>query len=321
MMISGRDGLGDRCLAVMKKNGSPETTLTEYERIFRQFATFLVAERKLTDDVRHFTADHCRAFRDYLGDLGVKPNTVRHKLSTLSTLAKFAMLGDPENKGRAYLYANPLLTFEWPKRQRTKKEFLHPDELRRFLAVARPVNESMARDLLLDTGLRVSELCRANVEHFVKLADGWALYVTVKGEGRQDELIPVPISTPVAQGLVEYLDTRVVTLTRLPKGKLPLLMNSRGERWTRYALLNAIRRMATAAGIDRIKVSPHKLRRTSNVVARYGGVDSHVRSRLLNHLSPSTIREYDAVVPGEIAQAREQARTVGLRRYLGEPGA
>ncbi len=314
MMISG---LADLCVKALATAGSPATTVTEYDRIYRQFVTFVTAELHLTDDLRHFTDETCRAFMAYLGTLGVKPNTIRHKLSTLSTLAKCGMR-ERDARGRRYLIENPTTAFTWPKRQRTKKEFLHPDELRAFLAVPRPVYESIARDLFVDTGLRVSELCRANVEHFVRLADGWVLYVTVKGEGRQDELVPVPVSTPVAQALIEYLEKRPTTLTRLPKGKVPLLVNSRGDRWTRYALGNVIRRIGRAAGIERITVSPHKLRRTSNIVARYGGLDSLTRSRLLNHLSPTTIREYDAVVPGELAKAREQARAQGLRRYIGE---
>ena len=314
MMISG---LGDRCLTAMTTAGSPATTIGEYHRIYRQFVSFLTEQQQATDDLRHFTEDHGRAFMAYLGGLGVKPNTIRHKLSVLSTLAKFG-LRERDGRGRPYLDTNPLLTFPWPKRQRTKKEFLHPEELRAFLAVARPVHEAVARDLFVDTGLRVSELCRANLEDVVRLADGWVLYVIVKGEGRQDELVPVPISSAVAEGLVEYLTKRPAPLTRGPKGRTPLLLNSHGARWTRYALGMAIKRMGKAAGIDRIHVSPHKLRRTSNVIARYGGVDSHARSRLLNHTSPNTIRDYDAVVPGEMAKAREQARTVGLRRYLGE---
>lgn len=314
MMISD---LGSRCLVALSRNGSPDTTITEYERIYRQFVTFLTAHQRLTDDLRHFTEDQCKAFMAYLGEAGVRPNTIRHKLSALSTLARFGNR-ERDDKGRRYLTDNPLLAFDWPKKQRTRKEFLHPDELRAFLAVQRPVHESIARDILVDTGLRVSELCRANVEDFVKLVDGWVIYVTVKGEGRQEEPVPIPLSSEVAAGLIEYLEKRPVTIKRQPKGKVPLMMNSQGGRWTRYALGVAMQRIGKAAGIDRINVSPHKLRRTSNVVARYGGADSLTRSRLLNHLSPETIREYDALIPGEMSKAREQARVVGLRRYLGE---
>jgi site-specific recombinase XerD len=313
MMISG---LGDLCLKAMATAGSPvATTLTEYDRIYRQFIAFVLSTGN-HDELRSFTPHLCEEFMAYLGAQGASQNTIRHKLSALSTLARYG-LQHRDSKGHQYLHENPLLAFKWPKRQRTRKEFLLPDELRAFLAVPRPVNEAIARDLLVDTGLRVSELCRANVEHFVRLVDGWVLYVTVKGEGRQDELVPAPISSPVAETLVAYLDVRPVVLTRLPKGRVPLLLNSRGERWSRYALGVAMKRIGRAAGIERINVSPHKLRRTSNIVSRYGGNDSLTRSRLLNHLSPSTIREYDAVIPGELSAAREQAREVGLRRYLG----
>lgn len=304
--------LAGDCLFGLGVRGHSPHTLTEYDIVYRQYIAYLIGAG-LTDDHRHFTTETCQAFMLYLGTRGAKPTTIRHKLSTLSTLAKYLMT---RQDLRPRVTENPVVAFEWPKRQRPKKEFLFPAELRAFLEVERPVGESMARDLFVDTGLRVSELCGANEEDFVEIAGAWSLYVTVKGEGRQQERVACPISAPVAAGLAAYLRSRPVSLARR-KGPMPLLVNTLGARYSRAALGHLIMRIGKAAGITRITVSPHKLRRTGNVVARFADIDSYTRSQLLNHTNPNTIKEYDAVLPGELAAARERQRSMGLRRYLG----
>lgn len=296
--------------------GCSPKTLEEYERIYGQYVEYLHSYAGLTDDVRHFTAESCQGWVRALRERGFKLSTIRQKLSALSALAKTGL----RTKGPRHepvLRENPLAQFTWPKRQRPKQEFLFPDELRAFLAVVpRWPAEGIARDLLVDTGLRVSELCRANVDDFIPIGDGYVLYVTVKGEGRQDERVPCPISTPVGIAVTEYLRSRPIPLTRRNESA-PLLANTIGERYRRLALGDVVRRLGRQAGIKRITVSPHKLRRTSNVLARFADVDSLTRSRLLNHLDPGTIRQYDALIPGELAKAREQTRLVGLAKYLG----
>jgi integrase len=75
-------------------------------------------------------------------------------------------------------------TFDWPQSERTETAFLLRDEHLDFLNVPLPMNDAVGRDLLFDTGLRASELCRANVEDVQAVEDGkWGLAVTVKGRG------------------------------------------------------------------------------------------------------------------------------------------
>lgn len=310
------------CLVDLAKNGASERTLDEYERIYRQFRDFVVKTHG-ADVLRGFDSDTCE---DWVADLhqrGCIAATIRHKLSALSTLAKYAMRTkgrDGRERGKALMTENPTQQFRWPVKQRPRQDFLYPDELEAFLACARPVWERLAADLAVDTGLRRAELCRANVEDFVRLPTGYVLYVTVKGRGRAEEKVPIPVSTPMAAALTAWLSDRG-TVPRLRKkgDPEPLLVTSTGERWHDTTFGEMIGRVGRAAGIRRIVVSPHRLRRTSNVVARHAGLDSLTRSSLLNHTDPSTIKQYDAVIPGELAKAREQARTVGLAAYLGKP--
>src|SRR5258707_10643727 len=71
------------------------------------------------------------------------------------------------------------------------------------------------------------------------------------------------------------------------------------------------------AGIRRLTTSPHKLRHTTNVIARMSGVDALTRAAMLNHRSMKTLARYDHLVPGEVARGREQQRA-GLAAYLAQ---
>ena len=82
--------------------------------------------------------------------------------SQMSSLARF-MSRLKEGRGRAVLIGDPTKEFEGPRYTRPPQQFLYPQELLRFLDIKCPVRESLARDLLLDTMLRVSELANASV--------------------------------------------------------------------------------------------------------------------------------------------------------------
>jgi site-specific recombinase XerD len=124
----------------------------------------------------------------------------------------------------------------------------------------------------------------------------------------------VPVSPPVVQALQDYLLARGA-IDPVKSANEPLLMESRGKRWTRNAMTDLMSRIGEAAGITRFRVSAHKLQHTGNVVARRGGVDAVVRSALLNHSTARTVAEYDHLIPSEVYEARLQQRE-GLTRYL-----
>jgi site-specific recombinase XerD len=221
------------------------------------------------------------------------------------------MIREDERTGKPLLTANPTRAFDWPTYQETETKFLLPDELKAFLAVELPINEAVARDLMMDTGLRVSELCRANVEDLIEIDGLWSLAVIVKGRGRRQRKIHSPVSLPVVQVLHEHLVSRKIS----GPTKDPLLVNQRGQRYNRHSLQYVIRKTARQAGIERFRVSPHKIRHTKNVVRRVGGIDDTTRSRLLGQTSPRSQERYDHIIPSELHAAKEK-EAEGLARYL-----
>ncbi len=291
---------------------SPGTS-EQYDRAYRQFLAHLRA-KGLPDDIRSFTSEHIMSFAGDLGQRGVSPNTIICRLSALSTFADYVRkLSD--SRGRPMLRdGNPTKAFAWPDPVKTETKFLRPAELRDFLDVERPLNESVARDLLLDAAIRVTEACEANVEDLVELDDKHFLTCRVKGRKRRGEARhPYPLSAPMAEALRDYLLAR-----GMPPGQEPLLVNRRGRRWTRSGLTQLMGRIGAKAGVTRFRVSAHKLKHTANVVARTAGLDRYTRSQLLAHGNDKTLDRYEHLLPDELYEAR-QRQEKALRRYIGRP--
>ena len=127
------------------RNYAP-ATIDSYQASSDLFGDFLHAQ-ELPDEVRHFTGHAVRQFAEALAGRGQKPSTIVIRLSALSTIAN-TLIKLKDGRGKPYLTQNPTRTFEWPTVDVPETKFLLPDELAAFLAVERPLRESIARDLL-----------------------------------------------------------------------------------------------------------------------------------------------------------------------------
>jgi integrase/recombinase XerD len=303
---------GDYLRHAAAYSGYSPNTVSQYDTTYRQFAAFLLASGR-TDDLRHFTDEVVQGFTDWLLEHKVSTNTIRHRLTALSSLAQHAMRRSRDGRGKPRMTVNPTKSFDWPQRQVPETRFLYAAELRAFLELAVPLHVGVARELFIETGLRVSELIRANIEDVVETDGRAALSVAVKGRGRREERVHVPLSSGSVALLKDWFLART-----MPDPGEPLLVTSHGKRWTRAGITEAIRRLAERAGIRRIVVRPHVLRHTANVIARSAGLDPYVRSKLLNHRSPASLERYEHLLPAELHEARDRA-VDGLARYLRSP--
>jgi site-specific recombinase XerD len=307
--------LGRECLTyLVGARGYSVQTGRNYEYAFDQFRAYLRAAGR-PDTLREFTPANLMGFVTDLAGRGVSPNSIVVKLSALSSLAQYAMKRTDED-GDPLLATNPTKAFDWPQTQATETAFLHPDELARFLAVALSLQEGAARDLLMDTGSRVSELCRANVGDLRQIAEAWTLSVIVKGRGTRRRPIDMPIRDATARLLIEAQMARGIPSSD-PKRDAgqPLLVNRHGQRLTTGQMKYLMVKIARLAGIDRFRLSPHKIRHTVNVVRKVSGIDPYIRSRLLGQSSPRSQDRYEHVGPGELEDAKAK-EAAGLDAYL-----
>lgn len=283
-------------------------SIEQYERTYRMFLGF-VQSRGLSDDARSFTADAVREWGLSESERGVGPRTLVSRFGALSALAEY-MVRLKDGRGRPLLAANPMREVEWPRYQKPESKFLHPDELRAFLAVPVAPAEAIARDLFLDTMCRVSELANASVGDIEgpDRVGGYELRLRVKGGAEKR----VPLSPAVADALQAHLLSRAAV-----QRTAPLLVNSRGQRWTRTGLSQLMVRIGYKAGIKRLSTSAHKLRHTGATIALGAGADLKAVSALLNHSKIETTAQYLHLIPGSLQEARAR-QAAGLRAYVSD---
>lgn len=293
----------------LHKGGSP-SSVEQYERTYRSFLAYLKGQN-LPDVPQHFNGQTVLGWSLAEGERGVGPRTLSSRLGHLSSLAAF-LRRLKDGRGRPLIEGDPTREFERPKYKRPESKFLHPEELKAFLSVPRAAGESIARDLFLDTMLRVSELANANVGDIEgPNAEGrYSLRTRVKGGAEKR----VPLSPAVAEGLLEYLMGRGIAGPQ-SKPQAPLLVNTRGERWTRSGLTQLVGRIAKQAGITRFSVSAHKLRHTAATIALHSGVNPLAVSKLLNHTNMKTTEQYLHLIPSALHDARDK-QAAGLAEYI-----
>ena len=230
--------------------GHAPSGIATYTLTYQQFLAFLLNQGG-TDDLRHFTVENVEAFAAYMAKAKRHPNTIFNRLGHLSSLAKFAMLQRGE-RGKPLMLGTPVQHVERPQKIRPNKKLLHLQEAALVAQTAALPNESIARDVWMDTALRASELCRLNVGDVSRDETERAVIgVAVKGKGRQQERIQIQLGEEATSKLADWFLSR-----RIPSADEPLLLNQAGERYTRSALYRVFERLGKRAGVTRIVVNP-----------------------------------------------------------------
>ena len=139
--------------------------------------------------------------------------------------------------------------------------------------------------LLLDSGIRVSELVNINHED-VNLSEGWIKIS--KGKGGKERIVPV--GSVVQKALWKYINhcrpqplTQKVTRLFLSDDGLPL---------TRSGIQQMLRRYGKRAGISGVRCSPHTFRHTFAKSYLVNGGDIFSLQKILGHSSLASVRIY-----------------------------
>jgi integrase/recombinase XerD len=136
-------------------------------------------------------------------------------------------------------------------------------------------------ELLYGSGLRATELVALPLAAVPRDAP----FLTVTGKGSQQRMVPV--STRARQALSRWLEVRP------NDGRF--LFPSRGKYLTRIRLFQLVKELATRAGIDPDKISPHVLRHAFATHLLEGGADLRVLQTLLGHADIATTQIYTHV--------------------------
>ena len=277
------------------ERGAARNTLDAYERDLKDFAGFLSTRDRALD------AATSRDIRDYLESLtaqGLSASTAARRLSALRQFHGF-LFAESIRKD------DPCGSIEGPRRARPLPKTLTVEEVDALLAAARLAEDGRTQEeavlaykrarlvclmeVLYATGLRVSEL----VGLPLTAVRGEERFLAVSGKGGRERL--VPLSETAREAIGTYLPLRTM---RLGDHVSPWLFPSRGRQGhlTRHRFAQLLKDLATSAGLDPTRVSPHTLRHAFASHLLANGADLRSVQQMLGHADISTTQIYTHVL-------------------------
>lgn len=151
--------------------------------------------------------------------------------------------------------------------------------------------------LLLDCGLRASELC----DMAIKDCDVRNQRVYVWGKGSKERVLPISAATTKA--IWRYLQGRETA-----RVSEPLFVQLDGTRYNRTALRQLLIRLGERAGV--MDCHPHRFRHTFAITCLRNGMNAYALQMALGHSTMEMVRVYLEIAQADLDAAHRQASPV-----------
>jgi len=292
-----------------RAEGKSPKTITWYTEMLTDFARFLerTGRRPLLNE---FNVVAVREFVVHEQERGLSPHTVQGKVRALKALASWLF-----NEG--YTSEHLLLNLKLPKTPVNLIEPLTATEIDQLLNCQNPLTAIGCRNvailvIMLDTGLRVSELCGLRFED-THIEEG---YLKVLGKGSKERV--VPIGALAQKMLWRYvIHFRPEPLVEADN-YLFLTLDSKPLRPNAIKLL--LKRWGRKAGVPRLHA--HLCRHTyATNFLNYNCGDVFRLQQILGHTTLEMVRRYvhyastQALMNGKTASPVDQMDIRKLKRY------
>jgi integrase/recombinase XerD len=240
-------------------------------KVFMQFCN-----AQLYTTLADLTPDSIRSFLLQLREQGHNPGGIHCYYRTVKTLLSFI-----EAEYEPAAWHNPIRKVKAPRVATEPLQGIETDTFNKLLAVCEKHTFCGERDrtillLLLETGMRASELCNLNVED-VNLTDSSLLIRCGKGKKPRFVFIGKTARKQLRIWL-RYCDT------------VPLFVTRGQERLCYMTLRQVVRRLAERAGVKQPGL--HDFRRSYCLQSLRAGVDMLSLSRLMGHSSLQMLSRY-----------------------------
>jgi integrase/recombinase XerD len=217
---------------------------------------------------------------------------------------------------RESIERNPFDRVVFPKVGKPLIRTISPEEFERLLLACTPPNESgpiatraAVRNrailwVLLDTGIRVSELCGLRLSDF----DRKHGVITVKGKGSKERRIA--LGQNCQRNLLYYLDRHRPSDEELAEwgsaGEDHLFLSETRLPLTKNGVTLLFARLKKRAGITDKRVSPHILRHTFAIRYLKAGNDPFSLQELLGHEDMATVKLYMRMNDDDIQEQKRK---------------
>ncbi|TVP73675.1 MAG: site-specific tyrosine recombinase XerD [Rhodobacteraceae bacterium] len=275
------------------EQGAARNTQLAYARDLRDFADW-ASGRGMA--VTHLTRADIEAYLVHCEAQGLARSTRARRLAAIRQLYRFAY-------AEGWRRDDPASRIAGPGKSKKLPATLSHEDVEALLAAARITGRSQAErarnlcllELLYATGMRVTEL----VSLPVAAVRGDPKMVLVRGKGGKERL--VPLSEPARRALQDWLVHWETTASALRAKRLPEprhLFPSKGRdgHLSRVSFFLLLRDIATHAGLDPTRISPHVLRHAFATHLLAGGADLRAIQTLLGHADLSTTEIYTHVL-------------------------
>jgi integrase/recombinase XerD len=266
-----------------------KNTLAAYKNDLGQLADYVKSQDSRTGSDLSELRLNAQILSGYLQNLKGRrytPSTIARKIAAAKSFLKFMVNRGKLGSDLAPGLASPQVNKPLPKP-------LSVSEVRRLLSEPAKYHTVDAKrdktmlELLYATGLRASELMALNVRDIDTKKN------TVKCQGSGSKNRVVPIDSPVARLVKEYIDLVRPDLLNDEK-EAALFLNRRGERLTRQGFWQIIQGYADRVELSG-KVTPRSLRHSFAAHKLKSGADLQSVQELLGHAHISTTRAYTQV--------------------------
>ncbi|MGB9880402.1 MAG: tyrosine-type recombinase/integrase [Anaerolineae bacterium] len=269
--------------------GYSRRTCSGYVRDITAFAKWLGEAAGEDFRVERVTAVDIRQYACYLTTVAkMKPASVSRRLAALRRW--FAWLVT-----QGVIPANPAAEVDLPVVARQIPRGLSASEvyrLRRAVRAAGDARDVAIVEVLLNTGLRVSELCALTFDD-VEMSDRKGKVVVRSGKGGTWR--EVPLNGEARQALGDYL-------RRVGTREGPVFVGKRGPL-TPSAVFRIVQKYGKKAGVE---ISPHTLRHTfATWLLRNAGADIVMVKDLLGHKYLNTTAVYTRASREDVEEAVE----------------
>ncbi len=293
-------------LLYTKSRNLSENTLPGYTRTFHRFLDFLDEDLP----VQSVTKTQIEQYLSHLAEHGLSGRTRRNHHTGLSALWTWLVKEE-------FVSDHIVHQVDAPKAEEEVIVPFSEQDIKLIMASltrsrsyrrkgqAEPSNHSLPESLrnraiillLLDTGIRASELCTLKVED-VDLKNN---RVTVFGKGAKYRM--VPISAKTANVLWRYRTNRSPL-----RDDEPLFVGRTGIKFGTSGLRRMFERLKKRSGVQNIH--PHRFRHTFAINYLRNGGDIFTLQRILGHSDLTMVKRYTAIANADVERAHRSASPV-----------
>jgi site-specific recombinase XerC len=281
----------------LRVEGKADRTLVLYGQSITYFSAWL-AQRGQAPDVSSLDRDTVLQWLDFLRHRGLTTGTIRTRWRGLRRFTNWLL-------AEGIIRTDPLAGIVIDKPEPAPVPILTDEELAALVSACRGTKFVDRRDeavtrLLIDCGLRVSEVTGIDLDHLD--LDGESVTVTGKGS----RVRPAYFGARTGQALDRYLRER---RNHRHASSSALFLGERG-RFTPDGVRERLKVRAAMAGLDPVKIHPHRFRHTNAHDFLLAGGQERDLKRLMGWRSDTMLERYGASAADH--RAREAARR--LRR-------